>query len=77
MVRKLQEERKTVVVFIIKQIIKLRLDDYARRAASILQTGKKRVKLPWMIAVRRFAFIISLTIKYHSAVRKCANGDSI
>jgi hypothetical protein len=39
-------ERETVVVFITKQIIELHLDYYIHRAVSILQTGKKRAKLP-------------------------------
>jgi hypothetical protein len=67
---------KTVVVFITKLIIKLHLDYYIYRAASILQIGKKRAKLSWMIAVRRFAFAISLTIERHSAVRECTDGDA-
>jgi hypothetical protein len=59
-----------------KQIIKLHLDCYIHKAASILQTGKKRAKLPWMIAVRRFAFTISLIIERHSAVRECTEDDA-
>jgi hypothetical protein len=38
-------ERKTVVVFITKPIIKLNLGYYIHKAASILQTGNKRAKL--------------------------------
>jgi hypothetical protein len=66
---------KPVVVFITKQIIKLHLDCYIHKAASILQTDKKRAKLPWMIAVRRFAFTISLIIERHSDVEECTDGD--
>jgi hypothetical protein len=40
------EREKTVVVFIAKQIIKLHLDYYIRKAASILQIDKKHAKLP-------------------------------
>jgi hypothetical protein len=39
-------ERETVIVFIVKQIIKLNLDYYIHKAACILQIGKKRAKLP-------------------------------
>ena len=67
---------KTVVVFITKQIIKLHLDCYIHKAASILQTDKKRAKLPWMIAVRRFAFTISLIIERHSAIKEYTKGDT-
>jgi hypothetical protein len=49
-------------------MIKLHLDYYIHKAASILQIGKKRANLPLMIAVRRFAFTISLSIERHSAV---------
>jgi hypothetical protein len=37
---------KTVVVFITKQIIKLHLDYYIHKVASILQIDEKRAKLP-------------------------------
>jgi hypothetical protein len=70
-----REREKTVVVFITKLIIKLHFDYYIHRAVSILQIDKKCAKLPWMIAVRRFAFTISLTIERHSAVRECTYGD--
>jgi hypothetical protein len=69
-------ERKTIIVFITKQMIKSHLDDYIHRAVNILQTGKKRVKLPWVIAVRHFAFIISLIVERHSAVRECIDDDT-
>jgi hypothetical protein len=46
-----REREKTVVVFITKQIIKLHLDCYIHKAASIIQTGKKRAKLPWISMV--------------------------
>jgi hypothetical protein len=69
-------ERKKDVVFITEQTIEIHLDDYIYRAASILQTGKRRAKLPWMIAAHRFAFAISLTIERHSAVRECTDGDA-
>jgi hypothetical protein len=69
-------ERETVVVFITKQIIKLHFDYYIHREASILQISKKRTKLPWMIAVRRFAFAISLIIERHSAVSEFTDGDA-
>jgi hypothetical protein len=71
-----RERETTVVVFITKQIIKLHFDDYIHKAASILQIGKKRAKLPWMIIVRRFAFTISLIIERHSAVSECTDGDA-
>jgi hypothetical protein len=64
-----REREKTVVVFTTKQIIKLYLDDYIHRAASILQIDKKRARLPWMIVVCRFAFTISLIIERHSAIK--------
>jgi hypothetical protein len=70
------EREKMVVVFITKQIIKLHLDYYIHKAASILQIGKKRAKLPWMIVVRRFAFTISSIIERHLAVRECTDGDA-
>jgi hypothetical protein len=40
------EREKTVVVFITKQTIELHLNYYIHKAVSILQTGKKRTKLP-------------------------------
>jgi hypothetical protein len=46
------------------------------RVASTLQIDKKRAKLPCMIAVRRFAFVISLTIERHEAVRECTDSDA-
>jgi hypothetical protein len=71
-----RERERTVVVFITKQIIKLHLDYYMHRVAGILQIDKKYAKLPWMIAVRRFASTISLTIERHSAVRECTDDDA-
>jgi hypothetical protein len=69
-------ERENGCSIYYKLVIKLHFDDYIHKAASILQTGKKRAKLPWMIAVRRFAFTISLIVERHSAVRECTDGDA-
>jgi hypothetical protein len=71
-----REREETVVVFITKQIIKLQLDYYIYRTVRIFQIGKRRARLPWMIAVRRFAFTISLIIERHSAVSECTDDDA-
>jgi hypothetical protein len=70
------EREKMITVFITKQMIKLHLDDYIHRVVSILQIDEKRARLPLMIAVRRFAFTISLIIERHSVVRECTDGDA-
>jgi hypothetical protein len=54
----------------------MHLDDCAHRVVNILQIDKKCAKLPRMIAVRRFAFTISLTIERHSVVSECIDGDA-
>jgi hypothetical protein len=72
----ISEREKTVAVFITKLIIKLHLDYYIHKVTNILQIDKKCVKLPWMIAVCRFAFTISLIIERHSVVRECADGNA-
>jgi hypothetical protein len=69
----LKEEIGRVIYY---KNIKLRFNEYIHRAAGILRIGKKRVELPWIMAIRHFAFTISLTIERQSAIRKCTEKDA-
>jgi hypothetical protein len=66
-----------VIVFIMKQIIKLHHDYYTHRAFSTLQIGENRAKLPWVIAVLHFAFTISLTIGRTLLSRNGVSGPTV
>jgi hypothetical protein len=67
--------KKTVVVFITKQIIKLLFDNYIYKAANILQTDKKHAELLWMMIVYSFVLTISLIVERHSVIRECTGSD--